>query len=163
MGETNCSVCGKVLGTFSLGLRSIELVKRGMDLPNGMKGTEWICMNDFLKIIDPGGSKTPDKIIFDPNRKSNFEILEISETSTEQEIKNAFRKLSLTHHSDRGGDDKEFIKIKKAYEELKQGIIFSEQVNMPAPIASTRSKIITGLISLGLLMVLGFIMGFLFA
>lgn len=162
MGETNCVICGKVLGTFSLGLRSIELVKRGMDLPPRMKGTEWICMDDFLKLIDPSGTNKGKNIFVDPNRKSNLEILGLPEIATPQEIKEAFRKLSLKHHSDRGGDDEEFIKIKRAYDELKQGKIFSEPSQISTPVASTRTKIIVGLVSLGLLMAMGFAMGFLF-
>ncbi len=53
--------------------------------------------------------------------ESNFEILGISNDSTQHEIREAFRKLALRHHSDRGGEDEQFKKIKQAYEDLKLG------------------------------------------
>ena len=53
--------------------------------------------------------------------ESNFDILGISEGSSSGEIREAFRKLALTHHSDRGGQDEQFKKIKQAYEDLKEG------------------------------------------
>jgi len=52
---------------------------------------------------------------------SNYDIIGIHEGATRQEIKAAFRKLALQHHSDRGGEDDQFRKIKQAYEELKIG------------------------------------------
>jgi curved DNA-binding protein CbpA len=51
--------------------------------------------------------------------ESNFDILGIIEGSTEKEIRNAFRRLALQYHSDRGGENDQFIKIKQAYEDLK--------------------------------------------
>ncbi len=42
-----------------------------------------------------------------PN-KTLYEILEISPTSTEDEIKSAYRKRALKYHPDRGGDAEMF-------------------------------------------------------
>jgi len=53
--------------------------------------------------------------------ETNFDILGISDNSTQYEIREAFRKLALRHHSDRGGEDEQFKKIKQAYEDLKAG------------------------------------------
>lgn len=53
--------------------------------------------------------------------ESNYDILGIPETSTKKEIQEAFRKLALQHHSDRGGDPEKFKRIKQAYEDLKIG------------------------------------------
>ena len=53
--------------------------------------------------------------------ESNYDILGISEGSTEKEIRDAFRRLALQSHSDRGGESKQFIRIKQAYEDLKIG------------------------------------------
>jgi len=53
--------------------------------------------------------------------ETNFDILGISDSSTQYEIREAFRKLALRHHSDRGGEDEQFKKIKQAYEDLKAG------------------------------------------
>jgi len=53
--------------------------------------------------------------------ENNYDILGIVEGSTEKEIRDAFRRLALQFHSDRGGENEQFIKIKQAYEDLKIG------------------------------------------
>ena len=53
--------------------------------------------------------------------ENNYDILGIVIGSTEKEIRDAFRKLALQYHSDRGGENKQFIKIKQAYDDLKIG------------------------------------------
>jgi curved DNA-binding protein CbpA len=53
--------------------------------------------------------------------ESNYDILGIIENSTEKEIRDAFRRLALQFHSDRGGENEQFIKIKQAYDDLKIG------------------------------------------
>lgn len=53
--------------------------------------------------------------------ESNYDILGVVEGSTEKEIRDAFRRLALQYHSDRGGENEQFIKIKQAYEDLKVG------------------------------------------
>ena len=47
-----------------------------------------------------------------------FKVLGVKETSTDDEIKKAFRKLSMKHHPDRGGDEEQFKKINEAYQTL---------------------------------------------
>jgi len=51
--------------------------------------------------------------------ENNYDILGIVEGSTKKEIRDAFRRLALQYHSDRGGENEQFIKIKQAYEDLK--------------------------------------------
>jgi curved DNA-binding protein CbpA len=53
--------------------------------------------------------------------ENNYDILGIVEGSTEKEIRDAFRRLALQYHSDRGGENDQFIKIKQAYEDIKTG------------------------------------------
>ena len=53
--------------------------------------------------------------------ESNYDILGIVEGTTEKEIRDAFRRLALQFHSDRGGENEQFIKIKQAYDDLKTG------------------------------------------
>ena len=53
--------------------------------------------------------------------ENNYDILGIIEGSTKKEIRDAFRRLALQFHSDRGGENEQFIKIKQAYEDLKIG------------------------------------------
>ena len=56
-----------------------------------------------------------------PCMESNYDILGIEEGSTQKDIRNAFRRLALQAHSDRGGESAKFIRIKQAYEDLKVG------------------------------------------
>ena len=58
--------------------------------------------------------------------QSNYEILGIRDEATKIEIRDAFRKLVLEHHSDRGGDDEQFKKIKQAFDDLKLGKKFPD-------------------------------------
>ena len=53
--------------------------------------------------------------------ENNYDILGIIEGSTKKEIRDAFRRLALQFHSDRGGENEQFIKIKQAYEDIKIG------------------------------------------
>ena len=53
--------------------------------------------------------------------ENNYDILGIIEGTTQKEVRDAFRRLALQYHSDRGGDSEQFIKIKQAYEDLKVG------------------------------------------
>ncbi len=48
-----------------------------------------------------------------------YKILGISKTASQDEIKQAYRKLVREHHPDRGGDPEQFKKINEAYEVLK--------------------------------------------
>lgn len=47
-----------------------------------------------------------------------YQVLGVDSNSSQGVIKKAFRKLSLTHHPDRGGDAEEFKKINEAYSTL---------------------------------------------
>lgn len=53
--------------------------------------------------------------------ESNYDILGIKYGASDREIKDAFRKLALDHHSDKGGDEEKIKKIIQAYEDLKIG------------------------------------------
>ncbi len=58
--------------------------------------------------------------------ESNYDILAVVEGSTEKEIRDAFRRLALQFHSDRGGENEQFIKVKQAYDDLKAGKKYPE-------------------------------------
>eukprot|EP00457_Paulinella_chromatophora_P002011 gb/GEZN01002014.1/.p1 GENE.gb/GEZN01002014.1/~~gb/GEZN01002014.1/.p1 ORF type:complete len:794 (-),score=185.41 gb/GEZN01002014.1/:208-2589(-) len=57
--------------------------------------------------------QTDSMIQFDP-----YSILEITESATDKEITKAYRKLSLLHHPDKGGDEQTFMLITKAHKIL---------------------------------------------
>jgi curved DNA-binding protein CbpA len=44
-----------------------------------------------------------------------YDILGVDSNTTKEEVKKKFRKLSMQHHPDRGGDPKTFNKILEAY------------------------------------------------
>lgn len=47
-----------------------------------------------------------------------YDVLGVPKEATEAEIKKAFRKLTLIHHPDKGGDETKFKEINAAYEVL---------------------------------------------
>ncbi len=49
---------------------------------------------------------------------NHYQILNIEQNATEEEIKKAYRKLALKLHPDKGGDPEEFKKIRTAYDIL---------------------------------------------
>lgn len=46
-----------------------------------------------------------------------YEILGVKADATREDIRNAFRALSLVHHPDRGGNDEDFKRINEAFRE----------------------------------------------
>lgn len=48
-----------------------------------------------------------------------YEILEVDEYSSPEEIKKNYRRLSMKHHPDKGGDPKKFKEVTEAYNYLK--------------------------------------------
>src|SRR5579872_1248143 len=58
-------------------------------------------------------------------KRDYYEVLGVSRTCTEAELKSAFRKLAMQHHPDRNPGDTEcehrFKEINEAYDVLKDG------------------------------------------
>ena len=52
------------------------------------------------------------------NKRKALEILGLTDKSTEEDIKKAYRKSAMKHHPDRGGDETKFKEMKEAYEFL---------------------------------------------
>lgn len=50
--------------------------------------------------------------------KDHFKTLGVEPTSTNDEIKKAYKKLAMQHHPDRGGDQNKFQEIQQAYDTL---------------------------------------------
>ena len=48
-----------------------------------------------------------------------YQVLGVNEQSTDQDIKQAFRKLAVKYHPDRGGDENKFKEINEAYDKIK--------------------------------------------
>lgn len=47
-----------------------------------------------------------------------YKILQIDKSATANDVKKAYRKLAMTHHPDKGGDEAKFKEISQAYEVL---------------------------------------------
>jgi len=81
---------------------------------------------------------------FDP-----FEILEISVTSTDQEIKKAYRRMSLKYHPDRNPNDPlasaNFIQVTKAYNALTDEVAKKNYEKYGNPDGPTTTKVGIGL------------------
>lgn len=54
----------------------------------------------------------------DVDTQQLYDVLGVSKEASEQEIRKAFRKLTLVHHPDKGGDENTFKEINAAYEVL---------------------------------------------
>lgn len=50
--------------------------------------------------------------------ESYYDILGVSESATQDEIKKAYRKKAVEHHPDKGGDEQVFKKISEAYDTI---------------------------------------------
>jgi DnaJ-class molecular chaperone len=61
-----------------------------------------------------------------------YSILGVSRNASEQDIRKAYKKQSMQHHPDRGGDEEQFKKINEAYSTLKDPIK-RQQYDNPQP------------------------------
>jgi DnaJ family protein A protein 2 len=61
----------------------------------------------------PGGGAPPSG-----DSEKYYKLLDVSKQATDKEIKQAYKKLAMKHHPDRGGDEDTFKSISKAYEVL---------------------------------------------
>jgi curved DNA-binding protein CbpA len=69
------------------------------------------------------GEYRPD---FDVSGKNYYEILGVLPTASSNDIKAAFRKLSIQHHPDKGGNEKTYQFITEAYNTLRDARLRAE-------------------------------------
>ena len=95
---------GEVKHFFKKVLKSVEKVFEE-------KNVEEII--PILMLVDPNFQKN-----YNPNKKS-YEILGLSPNATKEEIEKAYKKLLITSHPDRGGDEEKWAEINEAYTKIK--------------------------------------------
>ena len=79
-----------------------------------MRGIDrWGCSEIITKAFT-GFTALPEK-----TQNEWWQVLEVDPTATNEEIKNAFRRLAKKYHPDVAGNDTHFKKIKEAYESTK--------------------------------------------
>lgn len=64
------------------------------------------------------GQEMEDESPKEVDNKKLYEVLEVDQKATTEEIKRAFRKLAIKFHPDKGGDPEKFKEINAAYEVL---------------------------------------------
>ena len=73
-----------------------------------------------------------------------YDILGVSKTASDSEIKQAYKKLAKEHHPDRGGDTEKFAQINAAYDVLKDPTKRKEYDNNGSQRRYTTSNNFTG-------------------
>lgn len=76
-----------------------------------------------------------------------FTILQIPSTSSIDEIRKAYRELAKLHHPDRGGRVEDFIRIRAAYEILKQHYKDTDSDEFDIPIPEELEKLIREIVA----------------
>jgi hypothetical protein len=77
-----------------------------------IRGLDRWGVSDMLKRAFTGFRALPEQTHTD----TWFSVLDVAEDASISEIKEAYRKKAMQYHPDKGGDAKEFHKIKDAYE-----------------------------------------------
>lgn len=104
---------------FNVSLADGSINKAESDLIEKISGALGISNNDFVSIRN----------MFIPETDSSYKILEIERTSTNDEVKKAYRRMAMKYHPDKvshlGDDfrktaDEKFKKVNEAYEKIKK-------------------------------------------
>lgn len=96
------------------GISTLELAKMTTKDVKDIEGRLNALMGDWIELKNLIGflcKSTTDKY---------FKILKMKPTSDFEAIKRAYKKRAHDVHPDRGGNDKEFLKVKDAYDRLRE-------------------------------------------
>jgi len=88
---------------------NIYALAKGIEALRGME--RW-GVSDFLDRAFTGFTALPEST----STKSWSDILGVPINASADQIKEAYRRLAMVHHPDKGGDANEFTRIKSAYE-----------------------------------------------
>ena len=104
---------------FNISLADTTIHPKEIELLEKISGAMGIASNDFLSI----------KNMFIPETDSSYKILEIDPSSTNDEVKKAYRRMAMKYHPDkvnhlgdefRKSADEKFKKVNEAYEKIKK-------------------------------------------
>ena len=105
---------------FNISLADTTIHPLELELIEKISGAMGVASSDFLSI----------KNMFIPETDSAYKILEIDPSSTNEEVKKAYRRMAMKYHPDKVshlGDefrktaDEKFKKVNEAYERIKKG------------------------------------------
>jgi len=104
---------------FNVSLADGKMHPSEIEIIGKISGALGVSSNDFLSI----------KNMFIPETDSSYKILEIEPSSTNDEVKKAYRRMAMKYHPDKvshlGDDfrktaDEKFKKVNEAYEKIKK-------------------------------------------
>ncbi|MCD7459292.1 DNAj domain protein [Datura stramonium] len=78
-------------------------------------------LSEFICSVSEAGIKLSHYVWTTPRRSDNskyYEVLGVSKSASQDELKKAYRKAALKNHPDKGGDPEKFKELAKAYEVL---------------------------------------------
>jgi DnaJ like chaperone protein len=104
---------------FNISLADARIHTLEIEIIEKISGALGVASNDFLSI----------KNMFIPETDSSYKILEIDPSSSNEEVKKAYRRMAMKYHPDKvshlGDDfrktaDEKFKKVNEAYEKIKK-------------------------------------------
>jgi len=104
---------------FNISLADTKIHTLEIEIIEKISGALGVASNDFLSI----------KNMFIPETDSSYKILEIDPTSSNEDVKKAYRRMAMKYHPDKvshlGDDfrktaDEKFKKVNEAYEKIKK-------------------------------------------
>lgn len=98
---------------------SIDYMYRAVEI-YGVEGSEEF--NDLLDATFVGIEATPDDSVLLLGYSNDWwDILGIRKDAEKKEIINSYKALAKVHHPDVGGENEQYLKIRKAYDEGMKG------------------------------------------
>jgi DnaJ-domain-containing protein 1 len=117
-GEQQCIPCDK-WDTVAQNLRAVALTIEAL------RGIERWGAKEMVNAAFRGFKALPAEAIITPyTAKPWHEVLELAPTASPETIKAAYRSMLHRHHPDKGGDERRFQEVQRAYAEAKaQGLV----------------------------------------
>jgi hypothetical protein len=109
-GEQECIPCDK-WDTVAQNLRAIALTIEAL------RGLDRWGAKEMVNAAFRGFKALPESVITPPPSTAWYTVLGVDPNASHEEIKAAYRRLAHATHPDSGGDEQQFVRITKAYQE----------------------------------------------